>query len=66
MIKLFTKSVALTTPNTIQRDETSLEDQINDFIREKKIMQDDTKFFVYEVGGVVYYAVLLDYNIKPQ
>lgn len=65
MIKLFTQLIDTTTTNTAIRDVRTLEDAVNAFVQLPQILPQSSTFQVFDQGGDQYYAVMVDYLIKP-
>lgn len=64
MVKIFVQSVTTTSVNTIQRDLRSLEDQVNDFVKNPQVLPQSSILQQFFVGGTQFLTILLDYNIK--
>jgi hypothetical protein len=64
MVKLFTQDVSFTSSSTIIRDSRTLEDQVNTFLRDPKVIARDTQFFTMLAGANQYYVIKLEYDIK--
>ena len=64
MIKLFTQQISFATSTQQQRDQRSLEDQLNEFLKDPRILPQETELQVFDNGGNQYFTILLDYNFK--
>lgn len=64
MIKISIKSIDYSSDNTIKRDLTTLENDVNGFIRTSDIVPLGVDFQQYQVGTTNYIAVVLEFNIK--
>lgn len=65
MIKTFVQPISFSTPNTLTRDQTSLDTQVNTFIQaSSKVIPVRTHLSTFTNAGTLYAMVVLDYNIK--
>jgi hypothetical protein len=63
MVKLFLQSIDLSAPQKIERDLTTLENNVNAFIKQASVQPIATNFEVVEFAGIRYCSILLDYNL---
>ncbi len=66
MIKVFTQKIDFSSDATISRDSRTLEDSVNNYIRNPSVVPLNTAQIFFLVGGDNYYSILLNYNVKLQ
>lgn len=64
MVKLFAQKTDFTTPNTVTRDMNTLQDAANAFMKDPKVLPQNTNLFVQTIGADQWIFLSLDYNIK--
>jgi len=64
VVRHFIQSVDFTTANTRQRDLTTLEDSVNNFLEEPNIRPVKLESETFVEAGTRYIKVMVDYNIK--